>query len=94
MQHGRSRSLVILRAHVKLEEMSECGKSFDVSSEVSESNLTHLCYFQNLNIESGKVWPNIPPPVPVPMCNGCGVVGTPEGPLGAHLNKPTQKYGQ
>ncbi|XP_056607322.1 meiosis regulator and mRNA stability factor 1 isoform X2 [Triplophysa dalaica] len=53
----------------------------------------HDCWRKNVNIESGKVWPNIPPPVPVPMCNGCGVAGTPEAPLGAHLNKPTQKYG-
>ncbi|XP_073671409.1 meiosis regulator and mRNA stability factor 1 isoform X2 [Paramisgurnus dabryanus] len=48
----------------------------------------------NLNAESEKVWPNIPPPVPAPMCNGCGVAGTSsEGLLGANLTKTAQKYG-
>lgn len=74
--------------------MPECGKTVYGLSEVSESNQTHLCCFQNFNVESEKVWPNIPPPVPVPMCNGCGVAGTSEGLLGAHLNKTAQKYGQ
>uniref|UniRef100_A0A8C2IBB9 Meiosis regulator and mRNA stability factor 1 n=1 Tax=Cyprinus carpio TaxID=7962 RepID=A0A8C2IBB9_CYPCA len=46
----------------------------------------------SLHVDSGKVWPNIPPPVPV--CNGCGVTGaSPEGLLGVHLSKTTQKYG-
>ncbi|XP_057194060.1 meiosis regulator and mRNA stability factor 1 isoform X1 [Triplophysa rosa] len=53
----------------------------------------HDCWRKNFNVESEKVWPNIPLPVPMPMCNGCGVAGTSEGLLGAHLNKPTQKYG-
>ncbi|XP_042613575.1 meiosis regulator and mRNA stability factor 1-like isoform X2 [Cyprinus carpio] len=50
------------------------------------------CWRKSLHVDSGKVWPNIPPPVPV--CNGCGVTGaSPEGLLGVHLSKTTQKYG-
>ncbi|XP_042613576.1 meiosis regulator and mRNA stability factor 1-like isoform X3 [Cyprinus carpio] len=56
-----------------------------------KSNISLFC-FQSLHVDSGKVWPNIPPPVPV--CNGCGVTGaSPEGLLGVHLSKTTQKYG-
>ncbi|XP_066545183.1 meiosis regulator and mRNA stability factor 1 isoform X4 [Amia ocellicauda] len=52
--------------------------------------------------ETAKVWPNIPPPstqsapVPIPMCNGCGVSGsTADGMLllGTSLGKSGQKYG-
>uniref|UniRef100_A0A673MG66 Meiosis regulator and mRNA stability factor 1 n=1 Tax=Sinocyclocheilus rhinocerous TaxID=307959 RepID=A0A673MG66_9TELE len=47
---------------------------------------------QDLHVDSEKVWPNIPPPVPV--CNGCGVTGaSSDGLLGVHLGKATQKYG-
>ncbi|XP_051754001.1 meiosis regulator and mRNA stability factor 1 isoform X3 [Ctenopharyngodon idella] len=46
----------------------------------------------SLHVESEKVWPNIPPPVPV--CNGCGVTGvSSDSLLGVHLNKTPQKYG-
>ncbi|XP_016109842.1 meiosis arrest female protein 1 homolog isoform X4 [Sinocyclocheilus grahami] len=46
----------------------------------------------SLHVDSEKVWPNIPPPVPV--CNGCGVTGaSSDGLLGVHLGKTTQKYG-
>ncbi|XP_016364959.1 meiosis arrest female protein 1 homolog isoform X3 [Sinocyclocheilus rhinocerous] len=46
----------------------------------------------SLHVDSEKVWPNIPPPVPV--CNGCGVTGaSSDGLLGVHLGKATQKYG-
>ncbi|XP_048056061.1 meiosis regulator and mRNA stability factor 1 isoform X2 [Megalobrama amblycephala] len=46
----------------------------------------------NLHVDSEKVWPNIPPPVPV--CNGCGVTGvSSDSLLGVHLSKTPQKYG-
>lgn len=45
---------------------------------------TSLFCFQR---DSEKVWPNIPPPVPV--CNGCG-----DGLLGVRLGRTAQKYGQ
>ncbi|XP_073809548.1 meiosis regulator and mRNA stability factor 1 isoform X9 [Danio rerio] len=45
-----------------------------------------------VRVDPEKVWPNIPPPVPV--CNGCGATGAPtDGLLGVHLGKPVQKYG-
>lgn len=51
-----------------------------------------LFCFQNLHVDSEKVWPNIPPPVPV--CNGCGVTGvSSDSLLGVHLSKTPQKYG-
>uniref|UniRef100_A0A671Q165 Meiosis regulator and mRNA stability factor 1 n=1 Tax=Sinocyclocheilus anshuiensis TaxID=1608454 RepID=A0A671Q165_9TELE len=54
--------------------------------------LQDLFCFQSLHVDSEKVWPNIPPPVPV--CNGCGVTGaSSDGLLGVHLSKTTQKYG-
>ncbi|XP_058634943.1 meiosis regulator and mRNA stability factor 1 isoform X2 [Onychostoma macrolepis] len=40
----------------------------------------------SLHADSEKVWPNIPPPVPV--CNGCG-----DGLLGVRLGRTAQKYG-
>ncbi|XP_061087780.1 meiosis regulator and mRNA stability factor 1 isoform X2 [Conger conger] len=52
--------------------------------------------------DTEKVWPNIPPlpsqpiPVPIPMCNGCGVPGaSSDGMLtvGSNLGKPSQKHG-
>ncbi|XP_069036793.1 meiosis regulator and mRNA stability factor 1 isoform X3 [Lepisosteus oculatus] len=55
-----------------------------------------------LAVEAGKAWPNIPPPpaqsapVPIPVCNGCGVPGaTADGLLllGASLGASSQKYG-
>ncbi|XP_016364958.1 meiosis arrest female protein 1 homolog isoform X2 [Sinocyclocheilus rhinocerous] len=50
------------------------------------------CWRKSLHVDSEKVWPNIPPPVPV--CNGCGVTGaSSDGLLGVHLGKATQKYG-
>ncbi|XP_016109843.1 meiosis arrest female protein 1 homolog isoform X5 [Sinocyclocheilus grahami] len=50
------------------------------------------CWRKSLHVDSEKVWPNIPPPVPV--CNGCGVTGaSSDGLLGVHLGKTTQKYG-
>ncbi|XP_067314926.1 meiosis regulator and mRNA stability factor 1 isoform X2 [Pseudorasbora parva] len=65
----------------------------------STSLQTHTCYgpqqpggLSSLHVDSEKVWPNIPPPVPV--CNGCGVTGvSSEGLLGVHLSKTPQKYG-
>lgn len=45
-----------------------------------------------LRVDPDKVWPNIPPPVPV--CNGCGATGaSADGLRGFHLGKPAQKYG-
>ncbi|XP_058634946.1 meiosis regulator and mRNA stability factor 1 isoform X4 [Onychostoma macrolepis] len=41
---------------------------------------------KSLHADSEKVWPNIPPPVPV--CNGCG-----DGLLGVRLGRTAQKYG-
>ncbi|XP_052455021.1 meiosis regulator and mRNA stability factor 1 isoform X2 [Carassius gibelio] len=50
------------------------------------------CWRKSLHVDSEKVWPNIPPPVPV--CNGCGVTGaSSDGLLGVHFGKTTQKYG-
>ncbi|KAK7154734.1 hypothetical protein R3I93_009626 [Phoxinus phoxinus] len=50
------------------------------------------CWRKSLRVDSEKVWPNIPPPVPV--CNGCGVTGvSSDGLLGVHLGKSPQKYG-
>ncbi|XP_073707798.1 meiosis regulator and mRNA stability factor 1 [Garra rufa] len=50
------------------------------------------CWRKSLHVDSEKVWPNIPPPVPV--CNGCGVTGSSsDGLLGVHLGKTPQKYG-
>ncbi|MBN3320974.1 MARF1 factor, partial [Atractosteus spatula] len=55
-----------------------------------------------LAVEAAKAWPNIPPPsaqsapVPIPLCNGCGVPGaTTDGLLllGASLGTSSQKYG-
>ncbi|MFT7812151.1 meiosis arrest female protein 1 isoform X3 [Arapaima gigas] len=52
--------------------------------------------------DSKKAWPNIPPPsaqsapMPVPVCNGCGVPGTSADGfllLGTGLGKSSQKYG-
>ncbi|XP_050967652.1 meiosis regulator and mRNA stability factor 1 isoform X2 [Labeo rohita] len=56
------------------------------------------CWRQSLQVDSEKVWPNIPPPVPVPVpvavCNGCGVTGaSSDGLLGVRLGKTAQKYG-
>lgn len=51
-----------------------------------ESDTRLLCRFQSLHVDSEKVWPNIPPPVPV--CNGCG-----DGLLGVRLGRTAQKYG-
>ncbi|XP_033908901.3 meiosis regulator and mRNA stability factor 1-like isoform X4 [Acipenser ruthenus] len=53
-------------------------------------------------VDTAKVWPNIPPPptqsvpIPIPMCNGCGIPGTATDGLlhlGTSLGKSTQKYG-
>ncbi|XP_065150041.1 meiosis regulator and mRNA stability factor 1 isoform X1 [Paramisgurnus dabryanus] len=76
-----------------------CPSALHVSAErtpfgVKGARCFHDCWRKNLNAESEKVWPNIPPPVPAPMCNGCGVAGTSsEGLLGANLTKTAQKYG-
>nr|XP_055068273.1 meiosis regulator and mRNA stability factor 1 isoform X3 [Misgurnus anguillicaudatus] len=76
-----------------------CPSALHVSAErtsfgVKGARCFHDCWRKNLNSDSEKVWPNIPPPVPAPMCNGCGVAGTSsEGLLGAHLIKTAQKYG-
>ncbi|XP_041958980.1 meiosis regulator and mRNA stability factor 1 isoform X4 [Alosa sapidissima] len=52
--------------------------------------------------EPDKLWPNIPPPhaqsapIPIPMCNGCGVSGASVDGLlllGSSLGKTSQKYG-
>ncbi|XP_031419446.1 meiosis regulator and mRNA stability factor 1 isoform X2 [Clupea harengus] len=57
---------------------------------------------QGLVSEPAKLWPNIPPPhaqsapIPVPMCNGCGVTGASTDGLlllGSSLGKTSQKYG-
>lgn len=56
-----------------------------------ESDPRLFC-FQSVHVDSEKVWPNIPPPVPV--CNGCGVRGaSPDGLLGVRLGRTAQKYG-
>ncbi|XP_051562523.1 meiosis regulator and mRNA stability factor 1 isoform X4 [Myxocyprinus asiaticus] len=75
-----------------------CSNSLHLSVErtplcVTGAHCLQDCWRKSLGVDSEKVWPNIPPPVPVPLCNGCGVTRTPsDGLLGAHLNKPTQKY--
>ena len=63
----------------------------------------HFQPAQGLVSEPAKLWPNIPPPhaqsapIPVPMCNGCGVTGASTDGLlllGSSLGKTGQKYGQ
>uniref|UniRef100_A0A8C9W4E8 Meiosis regulator and mRNA stability factor 1 n=1 Tax=Scleropages formosus TaxID=113540 RepID=A0A8C9W4E8_SCLFO len=69
---------------------------------------THYCReclsksTRGLVTDSKKAWPSIPPPatqsapVPIPVCNGCGVPGTSADGfllLGTSLGKSSQKYG-
>ncbi|KAK2888701.1 hypothetical protein Q8A67_014076 [Cirrhinus molitorella] len=71
----------------------------DVPPPPLHSSGTHPCVgppqpgvLSSLHVDSEKVWPNIPPPLPV--CNGCGVTGAAaDGLLGVHLGKTAQKYG-
>ncbi|XP_073809546.1 meiosis regulator and mRNA stability factor 1 isoform X7 [Danio rerio] len=59
---------------------------------VAAAHCVQDCWRQGVRVDPEKVWPNIPPPVPV--CNGCGATGAPtDGLLGVHLGKPVQKYG-
>ncbi|XP_067314927.1 meiosis regulator and mRNA stability factor 1 isoform X3 [Pseudorasbora parva] len=74
-----------------------CSNSLHLSVEhtplcVKGAHCLQDCWRKSLHVDSEKVWPNIPPPVPV--CNGCGVTGvSSEGLLGVHLSKTPQKYG-
>ncbi|XP_051754000.1 meiosis regulator and mRNA stability factor 1 isoform X2 [Ctenopharyngodon idella] len=74
-----------------------CSNSLHLSVEhtplcVKGAHCLQDCWRKSLHVESEKVWPNIPPPVPV--CNGCGVTGvSSDSLLGVHLNKTPQKYG-
>ncbi|XP_067228877.1 meiosis regulator and mRNA stability factor 1 isoform X4 [Chanodichthys erythropterus] len=74
-----------------------CSNSLHLSVEhtplcVKGAHCLQDCWRKNLHVDSEKVWPNIPPPVPV--CNGCGVTGvSSDSLLGVHLSKTPQKYG-
>ncbi|KAL0190102.1 hypothetical protein M9458_012800, partial [Cirrhinus mrigala] len=51
------------------------------------------CWRKSLHVDSEKVWPNIPPPVPVAVCNGCGATGaSSDGLLGVRRGQTVQKY--
>ncbi|XP_077101697.1 meiosis regulator and mRNA stability factor 1 isoform X3 [Siphateles boraxobius] len=70
-----------------------CSNSLQHTSRcVTGAHCLQDCWRKSLRVDSEKVWPNIPPPVPV--CNGCGVTGvSSDGLLGVHLGKTPQKYG-
>ncbi|XP_056122004.1 meiosis regulator and mRNA stability factor 1 isoform X1 [Rhinichthys klamathensis goyatoka] len=70
-----------------------CSNSLQHASRcVTGAHCLQDCWRKSLRVDSEKVWPNIPPPVPV--CNGCGVTGvSSDGLLGVHLGKTPQKYG-